>query len=186
MLARNVDLDGFILKQGEWPLEAALLSEFISFYSYSHLLVSQTDLIEKRYKTSNVSIILKNFKITAGSLGNIWETFIDSDATYQIMFGLSFAGLNLLNESAYLGNKYGFMRVSSSNPLKDSLSIADNELSREELKEFFEEFIKQYGDMDLYNFYLYPPESVKYPRFGVSQYQCSDLDPITGEKKETE
>ncbi len=48
--------------------------------------------------------------------------------------------------------------------------------------EFFQKFFTKYGDLDLFHFYLSQDSPIKYPKFGIGQYKCADLDPGTGEK----
>ncbi len=109
-------------------------------------------------------------------VGDMFKKLIANDEEYMTMFGVGVSGLNLLNEAAYLVNRYGFIRASHFSPGVLRLPYSGNLLSAEQARELLGKFIVQYGDQDLYRFYLYPASSVKYPRFGIGQYQYSDLD----------
>ena len=105
-----------------------------------------------------------------------------NDEEYSTMYGLTSKGLDLLNESSYLAHRYGFIRASHGDLECVRLSIKKNNLNRKESMAFFQNFFANYGDHDLFEYYLSPNSPITYPKFGVGQYKCADLDPKTGKK----
>jgi hypothetical protein len=72
-----------------------------------------------------------------------------------------------LNECAFLTTGYNFMRL-------EYCFWKTPTLSRK--------FLESFSDKELWSFYL--DKLVKLPQFGKGQYQCADIDPETGLKKD--
>jgi hypothetical protein len=127
-------------------------------------LGQSTDAIFKRYIKTSSSEEFSQFK------DKLIEQFSD-DHFFRCMFGIVYdiksntMIMDPLNESAYMITGYGLMRLFAS----------AGESSR------IIEFLKLLGDKELMDFYF--NGYAKLPKFGVGQYQCSDIDPITGERK---
>lgn len=108
-------------------------------------------------------------------LDNI-EKFISSyyvnDMEYRAQYGLTAYGFDSLNESSYLSHRYHWIRVSNSICMKNSKNFEN----------VYEYFIQEQGDFDLYSYFLSPNSSIKYPIFGIGQYQCVDSLNIVEER----
>jgi hypothetical protein len=91
------------------------------------------------------------------------------------MYGLTEEGLDLINESSYMAHRYGFIRLWH-------IDGAQEELWKPVKKRI--NLMRKYGifDRDLYNFYLSSEFKKRCPKFGVGDFECSDLDPKTGKK----
>jgi hypothetical protein len=53
-------------------------------------------------------------------------------------------------------------------------------LTQTQADEIFSQYIEKGGDGEIYKAFL--KHEYKSPKFGVGQYECSDLDPKTGEE----
>ena len=165
------------VSQDAIPTDAALFHELI------HSLQPETSS-EKLSKSTGV-IEAMHPSVTPFVITNVkqyWKSVLSSDVEYESMFGVGRTGLNLLNEAAYMATKYGKMRVSHC----DIPAVVDQngkqimEISLDTALDFFRNFIRNYGDFNLYRAYLdlESPIRKQLPCFGIGAYQCSDLDPI--------
>lgn len=158
----------------EFFRESALFHEII------HSLHTNVD--DKLLKSINIKrrSNSKKFRYTLKSGGDpvffrcsrINVSLFHNDEEYSTMYGLTSKGLDLLNESSYLAHRYGFIRASH----------GDFNPSKKEYMSFFQNFFANYGDRDLFEYYLSQNSPITYPKFGVGQYKCADLDSKTGEK----
>ena len=154
MIRYNSRTDKFVAKREQNPLEATLFHEMLHcLHDYQGNRSSHSSSIVSQRSKS------KSLQIGIHSINNAYS----NDEEYHTMYGLTSQGLDLLNESSYLAHRYGFIRTSHVH-IPDSSRIDYRRTWR---------YIKN-GDEDLYRYYLSPKSPIKFPKFGVGAYECSD------------
>ncbi len=168
----------------EFFKEAALFHEIV------HSL--HTDIHKKLHESKNIRrrsppTILKYTdedasKVVYTRAESVNVGLFQNDEEYHTIYGITENGIDLLNESSFSAHKRGFIRASHNDLLESDLFIGKNNFKKKNTKEIFQKFFTKHGDHDLFRYYLAPDSPIKYPKFGVGQYKCSDLDTKTGEK----
>ena len=168
----------------EFLREAALFHEIVhSLHSDIPKKLCESKNIRKRSLPIVLKCTLKDKNKTLYARGeNINVGLFHNDEEYHTIYGITEEGLDLLNESSFSAHKCGFIRASHGDIQESKLFIEKINLKKEKVIEFYQKFFEKYGDHDLFHYYLAPDSPIKYPKFGVGQYRCADLDPNTGEK----
>ncbi len=161
----NFDKGDFLLHENVIPLDGALLHEAI--HSLQPENMRTTSVIEERYPSSEP----------------LWKQTLSDDTEYECMFGLGNKSFHILSEAAYMATKYDRMRIAH-NPIILDGQEDGAQSGRKFALVVFTSLIRKDGDFGLYQLYLDPNSPIRkqFPRFGIGQYQCSDLDPETGEE----
>jgi len=115
-------------------------------------------------ETMSQSARLKNIE-------NLVASYYGDDDEFRIQYGLTANGFDALNESSYLSHRYHWIRAS-------------NVIRQKNFMEMCKAFVQEQGDFDLYFYYLFPNSGIKFPEFGVNQYQCAD-DPSAVSEENT-
>ncbi len=173
-----------LFEQSRLLQESALLHELIhSLHSKVDQKLSMVKNIKKRSRPYHFGYISDQrqrlFHLRCDQM-NI--NLFHNDEEYHTMYGLASEGLDLLNESSYLAHRYGFIRLAHEDTQRSEVIIDEMKLSKGQSIDFIQNFFRSYGDYDLFHYYLSPDSPIKFPKFGVGQYRCADLDPETGEK----
>ena len=167
--------EDFSLISGVIPKEASLIHQIIYALNVGENNVHrETQLIEDRNISKYFHINFKEIGDCLISGKQINHSLFIDDKIYRAMYGLTDAGLDLLNESAYLAHRYKLIRPTYVGS-DTQLSINGKVLSRAESYRFLDEFLKTNGDQDLFRYYLSPHSMIDYPEFGIGRYSCSDI-----------
>ena len=168
----------------EFFREAALFHEIVhSLHSNVHKKLQESKNIRRRSTTTVFKYTPKNGCDPHYARGDsINVGLFHNDEEYHTIYGITEEGLDLLNESSFSAHTRGFVRASHGDILNADLLIGKTNFGKKKTGEFFQKFFTKHGDHDLFRYYLSPDSPIKYPKFGVGQYKCADLDPNTGEK----
>ena len=105
------------------------------------------------------------------NIENLVASYYGNDDEFRTQYGLTANGFDALNESSYLSHRYHWIR-------------AVNVIRRKSFADIYQDFVQEQGDFDLYSYYLSPNSTIKFPQFGVNQYQCADDPDIISEENE--
>ena len=157
MIRYNPRTDKFVMKREKNPLEATLFHEMLHcLHDYqSNRSSRSSSVVSQRSKSKSLQVGTNGFSY---AINNAYS----NDEEYHTMYGLTSQGLDLLNESSYLAHRYGFIRMSH---VQGESSHIDHRRTWWYVKN---------GDEDLYRYYLSPKSPIKFPKFGVGAYECSD------------
>jgi len=157
MIRYNPRNDKFVMRREENPFEATLFHEMLHcLHDYqSNRSSRSSSVISQRSKSKSLQVGTNGFSYP---INNAYS----NDEEYHTMYGLTSRGLDLLNESSYLAHRYGFIRMSH---VQGESSHIDHRRTWWYVKN---------GDEDLYRYYLSPKSPIKFPKFGVGAYECSD------------
>ena len=125
----------------------------------------------KSYASHVVETMSKS--VRSEKIEDLVSSFYGSDEEYRAQYGLTATGFDSLNESSYLSHRYHLIRAS-------------NVTQSEDFEDMYKTFVREQGDFDLYAYYLLPNSSIKYPKFGVNQYQCADETNSETKRKENQ
>lgn len=168
----------------EFLRESALFHEIVhSLHTNVHKKLLESKNIRKR----SPPIVLKYTSNSDSEphyarIENINVGLFHNDEEFHTIYGITENGIDLLSESSFSAHNSRFIRASHGDLQEPHLLIGKTEFEKTESIEFFQKFFTKYGDLDLFRFYLSPDSPIKYPKFGIGQYKCADLDPETGEK----
>lgn len=118
----------------------------------------------KNYSNLVVNNMSQELKLS--HLETLISSFYKNDEDYRSQYGITENGFDPLNESSYTSHRYHWIRTS-------------NPITLNNYKDLFELFVKENGDFNMYSYYLSQKSSIKYPKFGINQYKCSDLPDIS-------
>ena len=169
--------DNFVVDTDIIPKETSLMYQIIySIHSGGDVDYSGTQVIEER----------DDQNYFCGNLGGVGQFSIlrkrlnvlvfKNDRIYRTMYGLTKRGFDLISESAYSANRYGFIRPAYTGS-RAGVIVNGKRLDKRESREFWKKFFETNGDFDLYRYLLSKKQSsINYPEFGKGYYRCSDID----------
>jgi hypothetical protein len=164
----------FLISVNAMPKEALLLHEMMHFYhAFSEDKTGSISVINKRMGNKVRGVGRLNGRILPMSV-----ILYGNDEEYHTMYGITEEGWDSVNESSYLAHRYKCIRYShTSCTMTKGSKIRDGELG--EVQRMAN---SECADKDKFRFFLSSDSSVKFPKFGIGQYKCTDLDPETGKK----
>lgn len=100
-------------------------------------------------------------------------SIFQDDKSYRTMYGLTRKGVAMVNESSYLAHRYNLIRATHLGS-NTNLRINGKKLSVHETYKILKQYIVDFGDYDLYKYYLSSGSNIRYPEFGVGKYQYTE------------
>lgn len=140
------------------PVDVSLFHEMIHYYRK-----------DMRKGVTSSSVIQKRFGAKYNNYPDLISELYGNNEEYRTVYGLTDKELDPINESSYFVHKHGYIRSAYTAP-------ENEDRIREEMG------VEEIIDRNIGEYYLLPESPITFPKFGVGQYECSDLDLHTGEK----
>lgn len=195
----------FVIDEQDVPFTVLLFNAFNQSLHESGSRYSKEDSLI-RSRSNNGQIVLDRIEIGHNIMDLVAPIFklkkclFRNNAGYWNMLGVTSEGIDLLCEAAFTSaENQAYIRISFLKGGTDAMfeGIIDQtsagltyiatqqvfNLTQTQRNRILLLYVTKGGDCEIYKAFL--TREAKFPKFGVGQYECADLDPKTGEKLES-